>query len=91
MKFEIKRTSCWNSKKPYEKAIPEIITKEAKKLYEQSGIEITNTTQEVIWTIEINSLEDLIKLSKETGKDLVVGKCWNRDGYYIEIYDDYRE
>ncbi len=91
MKFEITRASCWNSQKPYEKAIPEIKTIEEKKLYGKSGVEITNTTQEVIWTIDINSVEELIKLSEETGKALVIGKSYKTNYYYVQIYDDYIE
>ncbi len=40
---------------------------------------------DTFWTIEINSLEGLIKLASET-TDIIVSKNGS-----LEIYDDYRE
>lgn len=37
------------------------------------------------WEIEIDTVEDLIKLNKGLGKSLII------DGDEIEIYDDWRE
>lgn len=45
------------------------------------------------WTIEINTLEDLLAFSKECGNDLVLSPThWLAKGMpCIEIYDGYRE
>lgn len=39
--------------------------------------------------IEINSLEDILKLKKETAAPIIISE--EEDGYEIEIYDGYRE
>jgi len=44
------------------------------------------------WVIEIETLEDLLKLRDETGDDLIVGRAYAaKDMPSIEIYDTYRE
>jgi hypothetical protein len=43
------------------------------------------------WTIEINSLEELIELKDKEGKLIVKGTEYKEIPYEIEIYDDYRE
>lgn len=42
------------------------------------------------WFIEINNLDDLLKLKSKYG-DLVLGEHCSSDFPSIEIYDDYRE
>jgi hypothetical protein len=43
------------------------------------------------WTIEINSLDELMELYKKEGS-LIIQKSWNNNGMNcIEIYDGYRE
>lgn len=45
-----------------------------------------------IWTIEINSIEELMKLTEGTDeKRVVVHAADGKYGPSIEIYDDYRE
>lgn len=44
-----------------------------------------------IWEIEVDSLEDLMKLIEETGKGLIIFGADKHGGPTIEIYDDYRE
>ena len=46
--------------------------------------------------IEVNSIEDLLKLHKEKNNDLIISrdvddKFKNEAEFTIEIYDDYRE
>lgn len=44
------------------------------------------------WVVEINSLEELLKLIEEQDEDIIIKT--KRSGYpfqSIEIYDDYRE
>ena len=48
--------------------------KPTKKAYEKDGN----------WCIKINSLEELVKLTREEGEIII-------NGDYLEIYDDYRE
>ncbi|MCX4356819.1 MAG: hypothetical protein OSJ43_11485 [Oscillospiraceae bacterium] len=44
------------------------------------------------WRIEINSLEELLKLQSECGEELIISPNGLNDSYYdIEIYDDWRE
>lgn len=44
-----------------------------------------------VWTIEVNSLEELMDFVGKYG-NVVVQKCYKNDRWYeIEIYDDYRE
>lgn len=47
----------------------------------------------VMWTIEINTLDELIKFMKENKYDLVIKDPLEEEipYYEIEIYDDYRE
>ncbi len=45
---------------------------------------------ETVWTIELNSLEELISLEKEVGK-LVISHDAYINMHSIEIYDTYRE
>lgn len=44
------------------------------------------------WGVEINSLEDLLKLKEEVKSNLIIGSS-SENEYFpcIEIYDDYRE
>jgi hypothetical protein len=42
-----------------------------------------------IGRIDINSIDELMKVIDATGKPLIVGK--DEDGPYIQIYDDYIE
>lgn len=46
-----------------------------------------------VWTIEINSIEELIALSRKYGKIIVVDHYLSVNDEYptLEIYDDYRE
>lgn len=59
-----------------------------------NGYIMRDIGHETIYTIEINSLEELLEFSKECGTDLVIGIADYRDKGArprIEIYDHYRE
>ncbi len=44
-----------------------------------------------VWSIEINSLEELVDFVNKYG-EIVIGFDYNNKEYkYVEIYDDYRE
>lgn len=46
-----------------------------------------------LWTIEINSIEELVALSRKYGEIIVADYYLNANDEYptLEIYDDYRE
>ena len=46
-----------------------------------------------VWTIEINSIEELIALSRKYGEIIIAGHYLDINDMYptLEIYDDYRE
>ena len=51
----------------------------------------TESGIEDVWELEVDSLDELVGLSRRVG-DLVVGPWWfDRDRMSIEIYDTYRE
>ena len=60
--------------------------------YEEDGQIVQSQTSGIV---EINSLGDLLTISKRTKCELVVGvQSWlidHKDYPYIEIYDNYRE
>lgn len=70
MKYKIFRTSdIWHNHQPCEKAY-------------QIGV---NSFDEPLWVVDINSLDDILGIIKETGESIIL------DDSTIEIYDDYRE
>lgn len=79
MKFQIERTSSWwseDGKAPCEGAV---LMKEG-----------TSTTDPV-YTIDIESVEDLVELMKREG-EIIIKKSYEDVGLpVIEIYDTYRE
>jgi hypothetical protein len=77
MKFTITRTSYLDNFDEYKEVLKKYNFVNESTKYEKSG------------TIEINTLEDLIKLSDETNQNLIIGG--DEEERYIEIYDDYRE
>lgn len=83
MKFDISRV--WNTK----------LKKEQKEILEKYNLEIvkkeiihtyTPNTIEEDYTITINSIDDLIEITKELDEELIINK--NKS---ITIYDDYIE
>ena len=44
-----------------------------------------------VWSIEINSLEELADFVNKYGEIVIGFNCNNQEYKYIEIYDDYRE
>ena len=46
-----------------------------------------------VWTIEVNSIEELVALSRKYGEIIVADHYWSSSDEYptLEIYDDYRE
>ena len=78
MKFTISRSSdLIMPEKPCEEAV----------LSEQKTLFNTN-----IWEIEINSLEELLKLKQKVGFPIIVSDPYHVDGQQeLEIYDAYRE
>lgn len=79
MKFEIERTSFWYKDKMKEPCEGAVLMKEG-----------TSTTDPV-YTIDIESVEDLVELMKREGEIII--KASYEDGGLpgIEIYDTYRE
>lgn len=73
MIFKIVRESIWDDGKPCEEAFHH----EVPNIKRQDGME-------KCWGINVDSLNDLINLSKKYGQ-----LVFNEDK--IEIYDDYRE
>jgi len=51
----------------------------------------TNVFGQFIQRVDINSIEDLIKILNDTESDLIFGKDEAGDGYFLEIYDECRE
>lgn len=46
----------------------------------------------MVWAIEVNSLEDLVKLRDKCKNDLILGRHDDASEYpELEIYDDWRE
>lgn len=79
MKFLIWKTSD-DYEKPCEKAV---LASEKKNSY---------GWLERAWEVEINSLEELLKLAEESEKKrLIIFAKDEKMGPSIEIYDDYRE
>lgn len=85
MKFIVHSTSGGWKEKPCEEAVRDSIITEY-----QVGKEIIRNPKDV-WSIEINTLEELIDFFERNG-DIIIKDCfWNRSLREIEIYDDYRE
>lgn len=59
---------------------------------EENGMIARDLDQRPVWIININTLEELIKLQNKYG-DLILGEedDWKDIKYFIEIYDGYRE
>ena len=80
MKFRIKRTSDWFSE--------ERPCAGAKFISEDDD-------GRKLWTIEINTIEELLTLREQIGEDLILGWTSNDEPEdimgAIEIYDSYRE
>lgn len=77
MKFVIYRTS--EIVPPCEEA-----KKETMKL-------LVDGDEEEIYTIEVNTLEELLNICKKYGDVIVNENYWDTKFPYIEIYDYYRE
>lgn len=60
------------------------------RIDERGYITRDNGTIEV-WTIELNSLVDLIDFCDKYGDAVIQPCCFNKSYKEIEIYDDYRE
>ena len=80
MKFQIERTSSWwseDGKAPCEGAV---LMKEG------------TSTDLPVYTIDIESVEDLVELMKREGEIIIKEGGYMNDGLpVIEIYDTYRE
>ena len=44
-----------------------------------------------VWTVEINTLEDLMEFYDKYGSIIIDTYFWSDDTHMLEIYDDYRE
>lgn len=58
---------------------------------ERGYIKRTHKNDINVWTIEINTLEELIALKDEVGERLILTTDYNSGLIGLEIYDDYRE
>lgn len=89
MKFIISRTSDYRDhSSPCAEAKEDQVARiETRDLYCHDR-EMVN-----VWTIEIDSIEELIALSRKYGKIIITDHYLNvNDGYpTLEIYDSYRE
>ncbi|MBO7732502.1 MAG: hypothetical protein J6S67_08110 [Methanobrevibacter sp.] len=101
MKFNIERTSStlYNHKKP----INDVRVKEVGAVYDILDYPNKDKIWSKIYTIEINSLEELVELVNTYGK-IIIGENLKERGqydyldpqpytekYFLEIYDDWRE
>lgn len=81
MKFILTRTSLTNrqsiKKPPCEESIQDdYVTKQGT--YKN-------------WTVELNTLEDLLNFVNKVGEKIIIEKWQTKEQYEIEIYDDLRE
>lgn len=96
MTFKIERTSDWRFNKndpPCKKAVAGVEEHQFKeRVFDEKGKRVWQYSprQIDIWTIEINTLEDLMELEKEVGVGVIV-RAYDDEMPEIEIYDDYRE
>lgn len=100
MTFKVSRTSQWHFEKdkpPCKNASATVEEYEFKvRVFDETGKRIwqSNIRKKDIWTIEINTLEELMELKKEVNEDggevgLIIFD--DEETPSIEIYDDYRE
>lgn len=101
MIFEVTRTSCWDFDKnrpPCKGAVAGIKRIKLRKRVYDYGYKWIDAgfKDEPIWTIKINTIEDLLNLLKEVqeedpSNELIVSSA--EEGYLpeLEIYDSYRE
>lgn len=96
MLFEIQKSSDYKFNEnniPCKNAKATTVEYEAKVcILDENGKKMWQCTpsQKYIWTVEINSLEDLMKLKEEVKNDLIILDAENGLPV-IEIYDSYRE
>ena len=77
MKFEIERTSDWIGEKlPCEGAVL---------------MKAGTSTTDPVYTIDIESVEDLVKLMEKEGEIIIKANYEDGEPPVIEIYDTYRE
>ena len=77
MKFQIERTSDWIGKKlPCEGAVL---------------MKAGTSTTDPVYTIDIESVEDLVKLMEKEGEIIIKANYEDGEPPVIEIYDTYRE
>lgn len=83
--YDVKNQPCEGSYKTVkERTIRWLIQDEnSKAIYQEIPRKVNR------WSIDINTIEELIALMKEVGS-LIIYKD-NHHSYSIEIYDDYRE
>lgn len=102
MVFKISRTTDWGFEKnnpPCKNAVVGVEEYQFKeRVFDENGKRIWQSTprKRDIWTIEINTLEDLMALKKEVSEERKIGLIIfdgdDENGMpEIEIYDDYRE
>lgn len=103
MTFKVSRTSQWRFDKkrpPCKNAVHTVEEYEFRqRIFDENGKRIWQSSPRTrdIWTIEINTLEDLMALKKEVNEakwqvGLIIFDGDDENGMpEIEIYDDYRE
>ena len=99
MKFKIYNTWLSDDNKPCESAVLaqcERKTTSRTRIRDELGKIIVQdnerTSIEKYWIVYIHTLDDLLELRDEVGKELIISKS-DLDGFdgEIEIYDGYRE
>lgn len=103
MTFKVSRTSDWGFEKnnpPCKNAVVGVEEYQFReRIFDENGKRIWQSTPRTrdIWTIEINTLEDLMALKKEVNEEhhqvgLIIFDRDDENGMpEIEIYDGYRE
>ena len=81
MKFKLTATSIWWEETQQPLWLLEIV--------EKAGVEYENDETGVY--VYINTADGLTRLTKASGKEIIITKPDNSDLWELEIYDDWRE
>ena len=87
MEFIVSRTSKFDIKNESDLGIDINKYKPVKRIIKTKNMMYPRT----YYTININSLEELIEFQKKYGEIIITSNMWNKRYKEIEIYDDYRE
>ncbi|UTW65788.1 hypothetical protein KFE94_14160 [bacterium SCSIO 12643] len=101
MKYIVKRTGYVREKQPCEEAYPDVHYvverfqrgQDVETTYQitKEGQMVKRIAEEERWTIELNSLEDLMRFIDKYGQVVINTGLGTTESPVIEIYDDWRE